>query len=73
MNEEGFILGNNDKNLYIKDIDTANHKLEFTEDPNEAKMYEGGWYADVALDFIKFHFKNEEKVKALRSMYYERE
>jgi len=58
----GYFLCNDD-GVYVKSLDTANHKLEFTNDINEANNYTGGtWFAETALDFLKFHFKEHKDV-----------
>lgn len=52
-------LKNND-GLYVKDIDTANKLLTFTEDKDEAKEWgDGHWYAQADLEFIQFHFQDQ--------------
>lgn len=56
----GYFL-RNEEGEYIKEIDTANHKLEFTTDIEEAKNYQGTWFAETELDFLKFHFKEQMK------------
>lgn len=59
----GYYLKNNNKGLYLKNIDTQNETIEFTTKISEAKMYGGGeWYANTELDFAKFHFPQEEEI-----------
>ena len=53
-----YILGNGKK--YLKEIDTENMVIHFTDNPSEAKQYTNDWFADTELDFIKFHFKDNE-------------
>lgn len=38
--------------------------LHFTDHPSEAKQYTNEWFADTELDFIKFHFKDNETAKS---------
>lgn len=54
----------NSKGEYIKRIDTANAKLEFTTDRKKAYNYSGlpgggQWDADNQKYFIIYHFKKE--------------
>ena len=72
---EGVLLKNDDGE-YIKTIDTANGKLEFTHNPSEAKNYNGmmggaEWSSNNEKEFIIFHFKDEyqDKVTTLQSTY----
>lgn len=53
-----YILGNGKK--FLKEINTENMVLHFTDNPSEAKQYTNEWFADTELDFIKFHFKDNE-------------
>lgn len=53
-----YILGNG-KN-FLKEINTEDMVLHFTDNPSEAKQYTNEWFADTELDFIKFHFKDNE-------------
>lgn len=53
-----YILGNGKK--FLKEIDTEDMVLHFTDNPSEAKQYTNEWFADTELDFIKFHFKDNE-------------
>ena len=53
-----YILGNGKK--FLKEINTEDMVLHFTDNPSEAKQYSNEWFADTALDFIKFHFKDNE-------------
>lgn len=58
-----YILGNGKK--YLKEIDTENMVIHFTDNPSEVKQYTNEWFADTELDFIKFHFKDNEIAKQL--------
>ena len=51
-----YIREEDSKRIYIKDIDYAEEKLEFTENVNEAYKDRDGWYAEPTRDYIKFHF-----------------
>lgn len=53
-----YILGNGKK--FLKEINTEDMVLHFTDNPSEAKQYTHEWFADTELDFIKFHFKDNE-------------
>ncbi len=53
-----YILGNGKK--FLKEINTEDMVLHFTDNPSEAKQYSNEWFADTELDFIKFHFKDNE-------------
>lgn len=53
-----YILGNGEK--FLKEVDTKDMVLHFTDNPSEAKQYINEWFADTELDFIKFHFKDNE-------------
>lgn len=53
-----YILGNGIK--FLKEINTEDMVLHFTDNPSEAKQYSNEWFADTELDFIKFHFKDNE-------------
>ena len=73
----GYFLINNDGE-YLKKLDTANSKLEFTTDINEAKNYYndpggGQWSSDNERHFLNFHFKDDygEKVTTLKGTYEE--
>ena len=58
-----YILGNGKK--FLKEINTEDMVLHFTDNPSEAKQYSNEWFADTELDFIKFHFKDNEIAKQL--------
>ena len=58
-----YILGNGKK--FLKEINTEDMVLHFTDNPSEAKQYSNEWFADTELDFIKFHFKDNEITKQL--------
>lgn len=47
------------KAIYIKTVDYANEKLEFTEDSSEAYRDRNGYYVDPTRDYICFHFKDK--------------
>lgn len=44
---------------YIKSIDKANSKLEFTNDINKAYERESGFYVNAEIDFLQFHFQEQ--------------
>lgn len=59
----GYFLKNN-KGEYLKELDTAQGKISFTNDFKEAYNYigrpgGGAWDADNEKLFIKFHFGEE--------------
>ena len=58
-----YILSNDKK--YLKEVDTKDMVLHFTDYPSEAKHYSNEWFADTDLEFIKFHFKDNETAKQL--------
>ena len=60
-----YILGNGKK--FLKEINTEDMVLHFTDNPSEAKQYTNEWFADTELDFIKFHFKDNETAKSFVS------
>lgn len=73
----GYVLVNKDGE-YLKEIDGANAKLEFTSDLNEAKNYDGmpgggEWFSNQDREFIVRHFKEEygERATTLRTKYME--
>ena len=43
---------------WIKSVDGASGKIEFTNNTENAYYRDSGFFADSAFDFIKFHFKN---------------
>ena len=57
-----YILGNGKK--FLKEINTEDMVLHFTDNPSEAKPYSNEWFADTELDFIKFHFKDNETAQS---------
>ena len=59
------ILSNGKK--YLKEVDTKDMVIHFTDNPSEAKQYSNEWFADTELDFIKFHFKDNETAKSFVS------
>ena len=73
---EGYFLQNSD-NEYLKTLDTANGKLEFTNDVSEAINYinrpGGQWSADNETIYLNYHYKDEygDKVTSLHSVYRE--
>ena len=56
---------NKDKDL--KSIDTRDGQIEFTNDKSQAMIYSDMWFSDSEIDFIKFHFKDDEMSKELVS------
>jgi hypothetical protein len=55
-----FRVGEKDgKELFVKEIDSANHTLSFTENRHEAMKKDDGFYADAERDFLKFHFSEQ--------------
>ena len=59
-----YILGNGKK--FLKEINTEDMVLHFTDHPSEAKQYTNEWFADTELDFIKFHFKDNETAQQFK-------
>ena len=55
------------KDEYLKSIDTRNGKIEYTNDKSQAKVYTDTWFSDTEIDFIKFHFKDDERSEELVS------
>lgn len=55
------------KDEFLKSIDTRNGKIEYTNDKSQAKVYTDKWFSDTEIDFIKFHFKDDERSKELVS------
>lgn len=65
-----YFLKNNAKGLYLKGIDTQNEKIEFTEHREEAKKYDGDWYANTELEYAQFHFPQEkETLNSMQCVY----
>ena len=65
-----YVLKNSEKGLYLKGIDTQNEKIEFTEHREEAKKYDGDWYATTELEYAQFHFPQEkETLKNMQCVY----
>ena len=58
-----YILSNGKK--YLKEVDTKEMVIHFTDYPSNAKQYSNEWFADTDLEFIKFHFKDNEIAKQL--------
>lgn len=58
-----YILSNGKK--YLKEVDTKDMVIHFTDNPSNAKQYSNEWFADTDLEFIKFHFKDNEIAKQL--------
>ena len=56
---------NDNGKTYLKEVDTKNMVLHFTNHVSEAKHYSNEWFADTELEFIKFHFKDNENAKQL--------
>lgn len=72
---DGYFLQNSDGE-YLKTLDTANAKIDFTTDPSEARNYRGRpggrqWDAENEKQYLVFHFKDEygEKVTSLHCVY----
>ena len=55
------------KDEFLKSIDTRNGKIEYTNDKSQAKVYTDTWFSDTEIDFIKFHFMDDERSKELVS------
>ena len=73
----GYLLQNSNDE-YLKTLDTANGKLEFTNEPSEARNYAGRpgggqWDAENEKQYLEFHFKDEygDKVTTLHCVYRE--
>lgn len=56
---------NDNGKTYLKEVDTKDMAIYFTNHVSEAKQYSNEWFADTELEFIKFHFKDNENVKQL--------
>ena len=57
-----YYLKNEEKGLYLKNIDTENETIEFTRERKDAKKYDSGeWFATTELEFAQFHFPTEEE------------
>lgn len=68
----GYVLAHKDTKMYIKEVDTANQKLEYTNDINEAKLYETEWFAQTELEYLIFHFENERNILQNMNVVYKR-
>jgi hypothetical protein len=75
--ESGYLLKNSN-NEYLKTLDTAEGKIEFTKEPNEARNYAGRpgggrWDADNEKEYLTFHFGEEygDRVETLECVYEE--
>ena len=56
----------NDEGEFLKNINTSEGVIEFTPNKKEAKPYlNGEWFATTELEFIKFHFEEDENVATL--------
>lgn len=67
----GYFLKNNN-GTYLKEIDTANGEIFFTNDIKEAKNFtSGSWFSDNQLEFIKFHFKDRQEIDTMKTVYEE--
>lgn len=61
------ILGDSDKNIYVKDVDKDNAKIELTTKREDAKTYIDSWWAQTELDWLKFYCtEQEEELKNMR-------
>ena len=58
-----YILSNGKK--YLNEVDTKDMVIHFTDYPSNAKQYSNEWFAETDLEFIKFHFKDNEIAKQL--------
>lgn len=59
----GYYLKNKEKGIYLKNIDTKNEKIEFTNKQSEAKQYVNGqWFGETEKEFALFHFPQEKKI-----------
>jgi hypothetical protein len=74
----GRYLLQNSKEEYLKTLDTAEGKIEFTKEPSEARNYSsrpggGQWDADNEKQYLVFHFGEEygERVTSLHCVYRE--
>ena len=65
----GRLLLKNDNGQFLKSIDTVNQKAIFTKDKYDARSYDGEWFAETELEFVKFHFKKQEQVESLHMVY----
>ena len=54
-----YYIKKNGKTLYVKNIDYANGKLEFTTDVGEAYKGRDGFYANATKDFLRRGFSEE--------------
>lgn len=62
----GYFLKTEDAE-FVKAIDNAEGTIEFTTKLSEAKNYtQGSWFAETELDYIRFHFKEDPRIKGLR-------
>ena len=68
----GYILAHKDYKMYVKEVDTANQKLEYTNDINEAKVYETEWFAQTELEYLMFHFESEQNTLQNMKVSYKR-
>ena len=73
----GYLLQNSNDE-YLKTLDTAEGKIEFTKEPSEARNYlgrpgGGQWDAENEKQYLDFHFGEEygERVTSLRCVYRE--
>ena len=73
----GYLLKNKNGE-YLKTLDTANSKIDFTTNVNEARNYAGrpgggAWDAENEFQFIKYYFGKEygDKVNTLKCVYEE--
>lgn len=55
------IEGSGDKydGMFVKSIDRANTKIEFTNNGSEAFEKSGGFYINAEIDYLKFYFSEE--------------
>lgn len=59
----------NDEGQFLKEIDSVNSEITFTDKMEEAKFYGGGsWFAETELEYVKFHFKDRKEVETLQSV-----
>lgn len=50
------IVLRNKYNEFLKDIDTQDGNIEFTDDKKEAKTYNTEWFATVESEYVSYHF-----------------
>lgn len=51
----GVVLKHHDKEKYVKSVSWVDGKVEFTDELNEAKLYQNDWFATAEKDQLNHY------------------